>query len=592
LYDDWHIATLAPFTLGQIRYFVDAWYEELGVSATIDSNQLSNLKEMLIKDIVRLPRLRDMAKTPLLLLMMVLVLYNKGKLPRELPKLYESILELLLGQWDCVRDGQTLADVLDLPDWTSERIRPVLDRLSYEAHRDATSTSIRGRIPRMTVEWELREHLIATGMLDDEAAKAAVRAVRYIEQRSGLLQPSAVDYEFAHLTLQEHCSGRHIVRQSNPLSFIMEHRVDDRWREPIFLGLGTIQESNPWLIESVMRRLIERETDRSIDQWYRDLIMAAEIGNDRDWAYLKEQGLDILALQRNLRLGLVTILEDKEHKVSTNERVRAGYLLCDLGDPRFPITQEQWKQEVEKALMGHTDGYFCRVEAGTYFIGGNENDAGVEDDEKPQHTITFYQPFWIARFPITNAQWQAWKTTSIKKAHRTYPDEMKRANHPIANVQWYWCYEFCMWLSKQIGMNIRMPSEAEWEAAARGNDVRLYPWGHEWRDDYSATAEDKERRGLPYSTPVGCYPAGAAPCGAMDMAGNMWEWTQSPYTKNHNPAQTTQLAANAKRFALKGGHHNESAIYARCSARNWSYPDSYGPNSFRVLLSLDPMKLT
>src|SRR6266545_2083716 len=111
-------------------------------------------------------------------------------------------------------------------------------------------------------------------------------------------------YVFAHLTLQEHCAGRHILLSRDATALVMRRRADDRWREPILLGLGVVQQANPWLIESVLRKLIDREEDghlKPIERWQRDLILAAEIGQDRDWAYLRDLRVDVGPLQLDLR---------------------------------------------------------------------------------------------------------------------------------------------------------------------------------------------------------------------------------------------------------------------------------------------------
>jgi formylglycine-generating enzyme required for sulfatase activity len=439
----------------------------------------------------------------------------------------------------------------------------------------------------MAVEWALRQHLAQAGMPEDEEARAATRVARYMEQRSGLLQPAADDYEFAHLTLQEHCAGRHLVRQSTAMALIQEHRTDDRWREPIFLGLGTIQEGNPWLIESVLRRLIQRDPQDDTARWHRDLILAAEIGEDRDWAYLQWQGLDVPTIQRDLRTGLATLLNDATQPLHVAERVRAGFLLGDLGDPRFPVTIEQWQAETEQALSGDTSGYFCKVEPGTYIIGSSDNDPDAEDDEKPQHTVTFDEPFWIARLPITNAQWQAWVQAGGKQSYYVDDSDRNHPNQPVVGVSWYMCRDFCRWLSAQAGLTIRLPSEAEWEAAARGGNARRYPWGNDWQDDHAATKEDQETRGTRWSTPVGCYPQGAAPGGALDMAGNVWEWTHTPWVETHDPSRSTEVADDAKQVTLKMGDYSDNRTNVRCAARNWHFPS--GRIDFncglRVLLS-------
>ncbi|NTU83707.1 MAG: hypothetical protein HGA45_30765 [Chloroflexales bacterium] len=123
---DWEVDELAPFTLGQIRHFVPAWYRELVATGQLDASQAAGLERALLDTTLGRPRLQALAATPLLLTMMTLVLYHDGALPRDRSLLYERILELLLGQWDKVRDGQSLSEAIGQPDWDSDRIRPLL----------------------------------------------------------------------------------------------------------------------------------------------------------------------------------------------------------------------------------------------------------------------------------------------------------------------------------------------------------------------------------------------------------------------------------------------------------------------------------
>jgi formylglycine-generating enzyme required for sulfatase activity len=594
--DSWQIETLAPFTLGQMRHFIPAWYTELVEKRYLTADQAEAYTRDLLDALTdpTRPRLREMAETPLLLTLMAWVLCEETTLPRDRADLYEKVLALLLEQWDKLQKDQTLASVIRLPDWDGRRLLPLLERLSYVAHRDSTSDDGRGRLESAVLETALREQFEGAGIEKAEAAAAAVRCVDYIDQRSGLLTPDGThSYAFAHLTLQEYCTGRHLLRRPDAIEQVMQYRTEDRWHEPIKLGIGVIQQDNPDRVTLVLRRLIDRwygGQQKPDAVWYRDLLLAAEIGKERDWQRLREGYVSVDDLLPDLRTGLATLLNDATQPLPVQERVRAGFLLGDLGDPRFPVTIEQWQAEAERALNGDTSGYFCRVEPGTYIIGSSDDDPDARDDEKPQHTVTFDEPFWIARLPITNAQWQAWVAAGGEPSNYADDDDLNLPNQPVVGMQWYWCRDFCRWLSEQTGLTIRMPSEAEWEAAARGGDARRYPWGNDWRNDQAATGEDRETRGTRRSTPVGCYAAGTAPCGALDMAGNVWEWTHTPWTETHDPPQTMQVADDAERFTLKRGDYGENRIPVRCAARHKQYPHFTGRTlrlyfGCRVLLS-------
>jgi formylglycine-generating enzyme required for sulfatase activity len=583
----WHTETIAPFTLGQIRHFVPAWYGELVAAGQITTEQADQIGAKLIDAITdpRRARLRAMAENPLLLTMMALVLYNQGELPRDRPQLYERILDLLLGQWDKLREGQSLAEAVGMPAWESRDFLPLLDRLCYEAHRDVTSADGRGRLSRGALYTALIDFFKQARAANP--GNAALCCLDYFEQRSGLLAADTGDtYVFAHLTLQEHGAGRFMAVQSDdPTGLMLRQRADDRWREPIMLGAGLLR---PAELNTLLTDLIDPEEQnraKPVERRQRDLILAAEIGADRDWNLLRTRpAIKVDRLQRALRQGLVELLSDQAQPLPVNERIRAGFLLGDLGDPRVPMTLDDWRREVAKAQEGDTSGYFCRVEAGIYTIGSANDDPDADDNEKPQHTVTFDAPFLVARYPVTNAQWQAWIAHSGGKLSNYANDgDLNSPNQPVVGVEWYWCNDFCAWFSQRLGMTVRLPTEQEWEAAARGGDARHYPWGDAWQADRAATEEDQETRGAGYTVPVGCYPAGHAPCGALDMAGNVWEWTASAWRSYPGAAKAF---TNDDLRVLRGGSWGDSRNRVRCGARDGGFPDDgdvdYG---FRVVVA-------
>jgi formylglycine-generating enzyme required for sulfatase activity len=591
----WHVETIAPFTLGQIRHFVPAWYGELVASGQIEQTEATLTSKKLlaaITDPARL-RLREMAATPLLLTMMAIVLYSQGELPRDRPQLYERILELLLGQWDKVRDGKSLAEAIGKPEWESRDFLPLLDRLCYEAHRDTTSEDGRGRLSRGALYTALIDFFKQAQM--PQPWYAAQCCLDYFEQRSGLLAADENDnYVFAHLTLQEHGAGRHMAVQSDdPTGMLLERRGEDRWREPLMLGAGLPRpaELNTFLTDLVDRD--GRKDAKPLDRWYLDLILAAEIGADRDWNLLRTRpAIKVDRLQRDLRRGLAELLGDKTQLLPAVERVRAGFLLGDLGDPRLPVTLDDWRIAIsalssDSSLITQNsllEDYFCRVEAGTYTIGSADGDLDADKNEKPQHTVAFDAPLWIARYPITNAQWQAW-VEQAGGQHSYFADDtdLNRPNQPVVGVTWYSCNDFCAWLSEQLDVTVRLSTEQEWEAAARGGDARRYPWGHDWQDDCAATEEDRETRGWRWSIPVGCYPAGAAPCGALDMAGNVREWTASEW---QSYPDADKPFTDQDRRTLRGGSAGDSRTFVRCGARGWFGPGNSGNIvGFRVVLA-------
>jgi formylglycine-generating enzyme required for sulfatase activity len=142
---------------------------------------------------------------------------------------------------------------------------------------------------------------------------------------------------------------------------------------------------------------------------------------------------------------------------------------------------------------------------------------------------------------------------------------------------------YAAWLSAQTGGDYRLPSEAEWEKAACGTDGRRYPWGNEPPDAERANFNRQVGR----TTPVGSFPAGASPYGALDMAGNVWEWTRSAYCTDggncnntsfsypYNPTDGRESSDNAsqKYFTLRSGSWYNSSAQMRCGARVRIPPD-------------------
>lgn len=563
----WHVETIAPFTMGQIRHFAYAWYKEMAGKKQIEEDRAQTLANIIITNLRHPSRkqLREMASNPLLLTLIALNLYNKGDLPRDRPQLYERILDLLLGQWDQVRDNYSLGYVIGKPEWDSSYIMPLLDQLSYLAHTEAQSEDGRGRLKRGEVYAALIDFFRKAQL--SNPGDTALRFLDYVDQRSGLLQPDTTDtYVFAHLTFQEYCAGRKIALHSNdPVGLFMRHRHDDRWREPILLGVG---RSTPLVVDRLLMDLVDQEeagVTKPLTTWYRDLILAAEIGSDRDWDYLRTRPtIRVDRLQRQLRKGLVSLLENYSQPLSIRERIRAAFLLGVLGDPRFPISLEDWHKAISQARDNDVTGYLCRVSAGSYTIGSPPNQQNTNKAEQPEHIVHYEQPFWIARYPITNSQWKKWVDAGGHSSAFANDPDLNGSNQPLVGVSWNEANAFCSWISHELGIKVRLPTEAEWEAAARGPRGFQYPWGDEWIKDRAATSEDRADRDWLWSVPVGCYPTGQATCGAYDMAGNVWEWTADEW-RSYPGAPRTFMEKG--RWVLRGGAYSDNMDKVKCMTR-------------------------
>jgi len=247
-----------------------------------------------------------------------------------------------------------------------------------------------------------------------------------------------------------------------------------------------------------------------------------------------EQGQKLL---ERSRAWLVELL--RQGALNRLERVEAGDVLDALGDPRF--CPDMWFLPNEP-LLG-----FVRIPEGPFIMG--------ELDE--QHEV-YLPTFYIARYPVTKAQFKAFVLdtgfTPEDKECMHGPN-----NHPVVWITWYEALEYCRWLSKKLKqlavekkestlqgvekefwtglgdekLTVTLPSEAEWEKAARGPKGRRYPWGREKPDldraNYGAAFGEPAIGG---TSPVGCFPRGATPEGVYDLAGNVWEYTRTIFGKD------------------------------------------------------------
>lgn len=208
--------------------------------------------------------------------------------------------------------------------------------------------------------------------------------------------------------------------------------------------------------------------------------------------------------------------------------------------------------------------------------------------ELPQHQI-FLPTYQISRYPVTNAQWGQFLTQTAYP----WPDQNKlwehglpkgQENHPIVWVTWHDAIAFCQWAG------VRLPTEAEWEKAARGTDKRLYPWGNEEPTSQLANYHNQ----VGQSTAVNAYPQGISCYEVWDMAGNTWEWmstiwgTDAYHPEFRYPYQSGDGRENLDRSdilrVVRSGGWKYTPDLIRSSYRDWNKPSFRGNGlSFRVV---------
>jgi formylglycine-generating enzyme required for sulfatase activity len=231
-----------------------------------------------------------------------------------------------------------------------------------------------------------------------------------------------------------------------------------------------------------------------------------------------------------------------------------------------------------------------RVPAGEFWMGSDKSkDPDAYDNEFPQHRLNLPE-FWIAKYPVTNEEYRPFLLANPQQYKpngwdgSNFPTGKER--HPVVSITWYDTLAYCRWLAEMTGKSYRLPSEAEWEKAARGTDGRIYPWGNPWDTERCNTFD----KGPGTTTPVGQYsPKGDSPYGCADIAGNVWEWTHSllnPYKYNAEDGREDEKTKDCR--VLRGGSFVDGARLTRCAQRHWRGQGStYFGVGFRVMV--DPL---
>ncbi len=250
---------------------------------------------------------------------------------------------------------------------------------------------------------------------------------------------------------------------------------------------------------------------------------------------------------------------------------------------------------------GHGD--FVYVPAGAFKMGDNIGDG--EARERPVHTVTL-DAYFIGKFEVTNGEWRKFRDdpgyddAKYWPGNRPVPKDQvpywkqpqnhgggtpDSDNYPVLGVNWDSAVAYCNWLSAKTGKKYRLPTEAEWEKAARGTDQRKYPWGSTIDHSFATYVKDA---GFITATSTGVNAKGASPYGAQDMAGNVMEWCQDWYSKDYyanSPKNNPKGPETGAYKVVRGGTFFEDAFELRTYRRTAGWPSfqSHRMTGFRAV---------
>jgi formylglycine-generating enzyme required for sulfatase activity len=555
-------------------------------------------------------RLLELAERPLLLTLIARIQTDKGgSLPEKREQLYHEAVEMLLNQWENMKivtdeNGKKIIEpgLAEYLNAEQDKIRKQLNRLAFEAHRDQ---------PELKDTASIRQGDLICALMNASSNPEKVKPgllEMYLRDRAGILAAHGSKmYQFPHRSFQEYLAACHLTDDEFPDKLAELFRNDtNRWREVVLLaGEKTARGAavNAWTLGETLCPEDPTEPDDAKDH-YGALLAGCVLVECADLTQVARRDQSKLTRIRTWQLVIL-----RQNVLPVRDRALAGRTLAALGDMRQEVTTLDGMQ-------------FCFVPAGEFIMG----------EDKDAHSVQLEQPYWMARFPVTVAQWQEYLQRS------NTPDDagsMKgHRNHPVTNVSWHDARHFCDYLTlvwrEQLpdGFIVTLPSEAEWEKAARGGAIipgeveivtlpktgkklamansgaftanilpqRAYPWGDTF-DENKANVDLI----ISETSAAGCYLPGCSPYGCEEMSGNVWEWTRSlwgadwkkpefayPYTPDdgrENPDADESVLR-----VVRGGswfYHHDLAC---CAFRYWSHPDDRDDNiGFRVVLRSSPV---
>jgi formylglycine-generating enzyme required for sulfatase activity len=498
--------------------------------------------------------------------------------------------------WWCVQEGRTVDETTRT--WIENRSTILLNAPELNDRRRAVQTLVQTHNERV-----LRPLLRAAADDDQEVSRLALQGLSDMG-------------EAARTLVKDILPGKDELLWEAALRYLRIFPNDQLWAE--------IPE-HMWdkILTATDRRVAVTAMLREKSERFARPLLKAAAGYDQEISHLALQGLLDMG-EAVVRTVIVELLHDKDERVwkmtlhylsvetesalwsDIARRIRTdrdllGEARKRLLEPPLAIWEKYDKAAIlakiracnilECGQLAKEETYYWKppygepewvtIPAGEFWMGGK----GLYDG-KPIHKLALPE-YQIARVPVTNAQYVLY----VQDVKAKPPEHWRGGsvpsgleNHPVVDVSWKEALAYCNWLSEKIEKQVCLPSEAEWEKAARGDkDKRLYPWGP-WRYLHC----NSSGLGLDNTTPVGLFLSGASPYGLLDMSGNVMEWTRTIWADKFGyPYQIEDGRENLQvrsPHVIRGGSFHDGEDSVRCAYRGWSpgYGDSRG--GFRVMV--------
>ena len=613
--------TLVDFDLAEITQFVEKWTQLVerttqGETAVAITNA-EREKTELLATVQENPGLCRLATNPLLLTILVLMKRQGIVLPERRVELYEQYVQILLRQWNLARSlDRPLSHKVD----TVELFR-VLVPLALWMHETVSGA---GLVERRAIQRKLTEIYRQRAVTEPE--QAANQFLQDVQVQVGLLAERGPGlYGFLHLTFQEYLAAIAVAQLGQSdiqpvITKLLGHVTQEYWREVILLTIayiGLIQHRDE-AASAILLTLIEQAGEQMEQA---TLLTADALRNA--WP-----GGVTVACRTAVIHALQTMMGNTAQTPAVR-RARAGQLLAQVGDPREFVTAVD-------------EMHLCYVPPGPFWMGN-----GV--DEHINDSLSY--GYWISRFPITNAQfaqfvssggydtatfwaeaqavdrWQTgaaqdWRSRGWRNQPYDYGSPYNLSNHPVVGITWYEALAFTRWLNQHwqekswlpTHWRVYLPSESEWEKAARGGlevtaipliepvsmirhveigrrprqanpfPNRITPWAGEAEANWA----NYQATGIEATNAVGCFANGVTLYGCEEMCGNGWEWTRSQYRAypySPHDGRETEAIKLYHQMVIRGGAYWVDALTISCSVRARRSPNDRNSNyCFRVVI--------